>query len=261
MSAERLEESKSGELIQFRRKGKTNKSNIAKMPKLKKDGTPKMTPCNSPEGDPKTVYPIKNKQDIENIKQYFLTKSKESANNEDKKIYARYAMLWVVGINTGRRMSDIVKLKWGDIFYDEREYKTEGNRIKEKKTGKYKTIFLNKYAREAIDNYIDEFKPCLDSDHFIFKSRETNSKNPYIQVQTVGKALQKAAGECNIKVNVNTHTVRKSFGYHWYMGHIGDLDALVHLQKLFNHSSPKVTLTYIGMEDEQSEKYFNDLEW
>lgn len=253
MRAERIEEQKTGELIQFRNK--------SKMPKLKKDGTPKMTPCNSMDGDPKTVYPIKNKQDVENIKQYFLRRSQEATNKEDKKIYARYAMLWILGINTGRRMSDIVKLQWGDIFYEGREYKTEGNRIKEKKTKKYKTIFLNKYAMEAIDNYIDEFNPCLDSDHFIFKSRETNAKKPYIQVQTVGKALQVAAKSCGIKFNVNTHTVRKTFGYNWYIMHVNDVDALAHLQKLFNHSSASVTLKYIGMDDEQTKKYFDELEW
>jgi integrase len=230
---------------------------IKKDAKLTKAGDVKMTPNNSIEGESKEVYPIKSKEDVERIKQYFLNRSEEATNNEDKKIYARYAMLWVVGINIGLRGSDLVKLKWGDIFYEEREYKSEGSRVKEKKTDKYKTLFLNKYAKTAIDKYIDEFNPSLNSENFIFKSREEG----HIQVQTLGKALQKAAHECGIKVNVNTHTIRKTFGYFWYKGHLGDNEALIHLQKLFNHASPRVTLRYIGIDDEQTEKYYNDLEW
>jgi integrase len=244
------------------RQYKQEECEIVKFPnkkdaKLTKAGDIKMTPSNSVKGEAKEVYPIKSKEDVERIKQYFLNRSEEATNNEDKKIYARYAMLWVVGINIGLRGSDLVKLKWGDIFYKGREYKSEGSRVKEKKTDKYKTLFLNKYAKAAIDKYIDEFNPSLNSDNFIFKSRE----NGHIQVQTLGKALQKAAEECGIKVNVNTHTIRKTFGFHWHKGHLGDYEALIHLQKLFNHSSPKVTLRYIGIDDEQTEKYYNDLEW
>ena len=45
-------------------------------------------------------------------------------------------------------------------------------------------------------------------------------------------------------INVGTHTMRKTFGYKYY-NKTKDVGTL---QKMFNHSSPAITLRYIGIE-------------
>ena len=51
-----------------------------------------------------------------------------------------------------------------------------------------------------------------------------------------------------------THTMRKTFGYHHYK----KFKDVAMLQKIFNHSSPEITLRYIGIEqDEIDESYTN----
>lgn len=42
---------------------------------------------------------------------------------------------------------------------------------------------------------------------------------------------------------IGTHTLRKTFGYHFYQQY---KDVAV-LQQIFNHSSPAVTMRYIGI--------------
>ena len=55
--------------------------------------------------------------------------------------------------------------------------------------------------------------------------------------------------EAHLEEKFGTHSMRKTFGYHHYKKY----KDVAMLQKIFNHSSPAVTLTYIGIE--QEEKY------
>ena len=71
--------------------------------------------------------------------------------------------------------------------------------------------------------------------------------NAYMIVKT-------ACQEAGIKYKIGTHTLRKTFGYHHYQ----QFKDVVILQKIFNHSSPSITLRYIGIEqDEIFESYQN----
>ncbi|HNZ54779.1 MAG TPA: tyrosine-type recombinase/integrase, partial [bacterium] len=54
--------------------------------------------------------------------------------------------------------------------------------------------------------------------------------------------LNKAAGELGIE-EIGTHTLRKTFGYHFYQ----KTKDVALLQNIFNHSAPSVTLRYIGI--------------
>ena len=46
--------------------------------------------------------------------------------------------------------------------------------------------------------------------------------------------------------------MRKTFGYHHYQ----KFKDVAMLQKIFNHSSPQITLRYIGIEQEQIEESY-----
>lgn len=63
------------------------------------------------------------------------------------------------------------------------------------------------------------------------------------------KILKKAANEIGL-VDIGTHTMRKTFGYHFYQ----KTKDIVLLQKIFNHSSPDVTKRYIGMDQDMMDK-------
>lgn len=68
------------------------------------------------------------------------------------------------------------------------------------------------------------------------------------------KILNKAARAVGITRRIGTHTLRKTFGYHCYQKY----DDVVLLQKIFNHSSPQITLRYIGIKQEDIDVVYRD---
>ena len=90
----------------------------------------------------------------------------------------------------------------------------------------------------------------------VFFSRKTAGTSEaavsgHIDCDNMGRILKKAAKACGIIGNsygnscgnICTHTLRKTFGYHYYK-ETGDI---ITLQKILGHSNPGITLTYIGI--------------
>ena len=73
-----------------------------------------------------------------------------------------------------------------------------------------------------------------------------DTKEVWIDVETVAKLKDVTKRAVGITRRIGTHTLRKTFGYHCYQKY----DDVVLLQKIFNHSSPQITLRYIGIEQE-----------
>ncbi|WP_225986259.1 tyrosine-type recombinase/integrase [Psychrobacillus glaciei] len=66
---------------------------------------------------------------------------------------------------------------------------------------------------------------------------------------TAYRILRDAAEHVNLR-EVGTHTLRKTFGYHFYQ----QTKDVAILQELFNHSSPSITFEYIGIHQEALDK-------
>ena len=82
--------------------------------------------------------------------------------------------------------------------------------------------------------------------HFLFQSR--NGKNKPLSRQSAYLILRIAADECGLE-SVGTHTMRKTFGYHFY----NKYKDIVMLMELFNHASPAITKKYIGIKQDQQD--------
>ena len=61
------------------------------------------------------------------------------------------------------------------------------------------------------------------------------------------RVLNNASKIACLEINIGTHTLRKTFGYHHYK----QFKDIAILQKTFNHSSAEITLRYIGIEQEE----------
>lgn len=175
------------------------------------------------------VQPIRDKKVIEQFK------------NELLKNGLRDYMMFVIGINTGLRISDILNLKVVDV-----KDKTHIT-ITEKKTTKNKRFLINSKLREEIDKYIDG----MSEDEYLFQSRKGNNK-PLTRVQAY-RILNNVADKLGVE-EVGTHTLRKTFGYWHYKQH---KDVAI-LQDIFNHSAPSITLRYIGINDDIKDKTIED---
>ncbi|MEC1744133.1 site-specific integrase [Schinkia azotoformans] len=167
------------------------------------------------------MEPIRDKVWLDEFTRYF-----EEQNQRDY-------VLFMTGIHTGLRISDILKLRVRDI---------EGTHlmIEEQKTGKYKRILITPQLRRIFDEY------CLDKKRtdllFPSRKRSRTGKAKAIDRTTAYKILRKAANDLEYTEPFGTHSLRKTFGYRFYQKY-KDVGAL---QKLFNHDSQTTTLYYIG---------------
>lgn len=173
----------------------------------------------------KKVEPIRDKNKIEEMKAELL-----------KQGYRDY-MLFVLGINTGLRISDLLDLKVQDVRDKTHIILTE------QKTKKDKRFMINSQLKEDIDQYIQG----MNDDEYLFQSRKGNN-NPISRVQAY-RILNKTADKLGLE-NIGTHTLRKTFGY-WHYKQYKDVALL---QELFNHSAPSVTLRYIGINQDIMDK-------
>lgn len=185
----------------------------------------------------KLVEPIKNKRDIEVVEQYLQRRSK------------RNYLIFILGINTGLRISDILGLNISDVA--NRKYVE----IREKKTGKYKRFLLNNKLRMLIDNYLvtDRQKVyAINGEEPLFVGK----KHCRLDRSQVYRFLNKACEDVGLNINVGTHTMRKTFGFHNYK----QFNNIALLQKILNHSSPAITLRYIGLDQEQIDESYRNFE-
>jgi integrase len=174
----------------------------------------------------KDVQPIRSKEQIEDMKWALRRFCSE-----------RDYILFLLGINTGLRVGDMLKLKVKDVKRKKRVV------VKEGKTKKARELQLANIYDE-LNAYID----TLDSE-WLFPSRKGD--RPITPTQSY-RQLNKAAEFAGVE-SIGNHTLRKTFGY-WFYKQTKDV---AKLQTILNHSTPAITLRYIGI---TSEEIKNDLE-
>lgn len=174
------------------------------------------------------VQPLRSQQEITD----FIFGLRRNRNSK------RDVFLFLIGINSGLRMSDIVKLKKKDIL------SSKNPRILEKKTGKIRVLYLS-----SLQDLIQEYTKNMKPDDYLFMSTKGN----HLAVNTVYQMFQKTAIFLD-RDDIGTHTLRKTFGYHYYK----KTKDIATLMEIFGHSSESITKRYIGInEDEISETLLN----
>ncbi|MFD0697818.1 site-specific integrase [Paenibacillus sp. GCM10027628] len=170
------------------------------------------------------VQPIREQEKIMEIQEVLRNQSE------------RDWLLFTIGINSGLHLSDLLTLRVKDI-----RGKNKVN-IKEGKTGKEKTFSINNQLNE----WVEEYTKYMDDEDFLFPSQRTGRPIKRIRVYRI---LNEAAKQVGLN-DIGTHTLRKTFGYHYYQ----KTKNISVLRDLFNHSAPSVTLRYIGVAADTSEK-------
>ena len=174
-------------------------------------------------------------------------------------VAARNNLLVAVGNNTAYRISDIVRLKWGDLLDDK-------TRKQEKKTKKFRTVYFNDLVTEAVDIFFEavagtKYDVKIDGkvpmDDYVFGTCKSGSGH-----MTEANALdfvKKGAKAVGIEDNIGTHTLRKNFVYWTLVDHKDDQNVLYTLMRLLNHSSPAMTFLYATITEEETHVLFDDI--
>ena len=184
------------------------------------------------------VEPLKDKKQIEAVEKYLEIRNK------------RNRLIWAFGCNVGLRVSDILALNIEDV--KDKNY----IEIIEKKTKKHKGFPLNSKLKRLIKDYLDNDR-CKVYAIGDVEPLFVGKKHHRLDRSQVYRFINEACKELGIGENVGTHTMRKNFGYHVFK-QSGNNIALI--QKLFQHSSPVVTLRYIGIDKEEIDKTYENFE-
>ena len=173
------------------------------------------------------VNPVRKQKDVRAISKLLKGKPRD-------------LLLWMMGINNGLRASDLVgikviqvqDLKVGEVLH-----------IIESKTGKENILVINKPVYKALQWYLKEIKP--DPSDYLFKSRKGKGS---ISSQSVGRLVKTWCNDINLQGNYGAHTLRKTWGYHQRVNHGVGFEILC---KRYNHSSPSITMGYLGIESKE----------
>jgi len=177
----------------------------------------------------KTVEPIRSLEDIKSIKQLLVTRPRDH-------------LLFVIGINSGIRLGDLLRFKIHQLHGLKVGSSIE---ITESKTGKQNFLVLNKVIGRALELYFQsgQFNP----DDYVFESRKAGRPLTLCSVNRMVKAW---TASINLAGNYGGRTLRKTFGYvqrvHFGVG-------FEILCRRYNHSNPSVTMRYIGVQPEEVE--------
>uniref|UniRef100_I2Q6K7 Site-specific recombinase XerD n=1 Tax=Desulfovibrio sp. U5L TaxID=596152 RepID=I2Q6K7_9BACT len=156
----------------------------------------------------------------------------------------RNKLLFIMGVNTGLRVQDILALRISDV-----KHANVGDRIviREKKTGKENVLMINKEIKEALDDYLNTIE--AKDELFLFKSRK--GKNYPLTTYAVTMYVQQWCDAINLPGNYGAHTLRKTWCYHQRKTHGTSWEVIA---KRLNHSSPSITRRYLGVKEEEVEE-------
>ena len=182
-----------------------------------------------------TTEPIRNKQQIRQLSEYYLNRGQ-----------TRNYVLVILGVHTALRISDLLRLRWDDVYDFENHRVRTDVTIIEKKTRKPKTFALNKDAIRALTLFA---KQSARQGAFLIENPQTKKAISRIQAYRIIRA---AAESLQFQTRVSCHSLRKTFGYHAWKS--GVSPAVI--MDIYNHSSLKVTRRYLGItQDDRNAVY------
>ena len=188
------------------------------------------------------TLPIKDIKQQNNMLYYWLNK-KSKANGANAYIADRNYLFIFLGLNTAFRAEDLLQLRPKDL---------DGGyvRIKENKTGKTQNFKMNNQVYKEVQEY------CKRNDigdyDYLFQSRRKDGVIRAISRQQAWRMVKNTGKAVGIKYKFGVHSLRKTFGYNF----ISKGGNVLTLMKMYNHSSPAITLLYVmwGTDDVENER-------
>lgn len=185
-----------------------------------------------------TSQPIRDTQDLTALREFYL---KDEPN-------MRNYVLICLGVNSALRISDLLELKWKDVYNFKDENFKKHLITYEKKTGKETWIAINENARNGLQEYM-KFLKKISGEDYIFKGKNNGG---HLSRSQAFQIIKHAAGELNLENGISCHSMRKTFGY--YAWKCGTPPAV--LMDIYNHSSYEITKRYLGIKQDDKDSVF-----
>lgn len=167
------------------------------------------------------VEAVKTPEDVERVTRKLIFNAR--GNN-------LYADIWQFGLQVALRISDLLQITMADAINGQLK-------VIEGKTGKARTIQLNEKARHIVATRIQSNPDAI----YLFEVNSNRAQGKPVSRISVAKAF-KAVGD-EIGIRLGTHSMRKTRG--WVMHQAGV--SIEMICKVLNHSSPAITMHYLGI--------------
>lgn len=171
--------------------------------------------------------------------------------------YMKWAEVFLIGCNCGLRAGDLLGLRPENIHRWEHGGELLGRvydqNLTEQKTSKRKELVINSAGMQAYER----LRNCWPDDEYIAQSE--GNRATYVKpvdLSHFNRVLRKISVELELNYRLSSHSMRKTFGYHAYQNAADKMDALLTLQKIYNHATPYETLEYIGITQDRVEDLY-----
>ncbi|MCV3328322.1 MULTISPECIES: site-specific integrase [Lactobacillaceae] len=193
------------------------------------------------------------KQLVLPIKDTNVLKSVQDTLLHNFKYGRRNYTIFQTGKATLLRVSDVMRLKYRDVFDDYDEIRKTAY-IHDKKTGKQNTLYLRPITRDLLI-----YQKWLLENHvhseWLFPSMERSER--HLTEKQFYKIMAKTGDLLNINY-LGTHTMRKTGAYRVYVQSKYNIGLVM---RLLNHSSQQMTLAYLGLDQESREAMLDQIDF
>jgi len=187
----------------------------------------------------KRVYPIRKIEQINRIRR-----------NLKKPKTAVFYALFVIGVNTNLRVSDLLNLRWKQLWVEGTHKFRDNIFLGEKKTKKTRRIKISDNMQEALLYLLENIRPPKPTDP-IFRNKKT--KKVYSR-EYISRRMGVEGRKVGIQDPIAIHSLRKTWGYH---AAVTFHQPLVLVQAAFNHASEGETMGYLSINDDDLEDVYD----
>lgn len=212
------------------------------------------------------VNALRTPEQIQAVKDYFLNYNNTVKTNNKSHGIRNYC-LFVFGINTALRASDILAFTIGEVIDENGNFRDKFT-IKEQKTTKKRDVYYNDVTKEAIKMYLETLEE-YSLDDFLFPSNKRKwdeEKSEYVQqpitVRSFWRIMNQAGKDLGFDkkgLTLGSHSCRKTFARQCITNNPDKPNMLIAVSEILNHASLKTTYTYADITaDEQRELFMNN---
>lgn len=190
------------------------------------------------------AQPITNEADIQAIRGLILARNDTTA--------ARDYLLFSLGLNSGLRGCDLVRLRLSDLVTEKGVRKSV--RIKMSKTKKQIEFRLNKAVHEALARYLAAY-PQAEPRHYLFFTTDHGRHLPgqHLSRAMASHLIRSWCHSVGLEGSFGSHTLRKTVGYQYRVKGV----PFELIQAKLGHSAKSVAATwaYLGITAESVGRY------
>jgi integrase len=162
---------------------------------------------------------------------------------------ARDRALFVLGIKTGFRISELLSLRVGDVWQHGQfleRVAVSRRHMKGKTEGR--SVILHAEAKAALAPWLMEMhrQGEVSADTYLFASRK--GINRPLRPGQARHLLRQAYAVCRLTGKLSTHTMRKTFGQNFHEKSGRDL---LKTQRAMGHKSPASTVAYLHIDERE----------